>query len=325
MLVVALPPELTFDRDKAILKPEGKAFVEREIPKLMEVVCSEDFRKNVESVTVEGYSDKHSSPTAASAGTERNLKLGQARAMAVARGSLAALQTNTAQQTCLLEKLSVSGRTEQDWAGGSDVARRVALKVRVRSVAGIRELERNGLHATTPPATIESLVIPPEVHKILNVMDDLRATPPRPVDFRLTQEEINGYLVYTLEKTPRPGLESAFVKFYPYNYVSSFLVIDFDAVERSRPGTIPVLLRPLLKGKKQVLFDIRFKVQDGSATFEIEKAYYGSVHFPNAFAETLLGTVASLQAEQFDLSRPVPLPFGLKQVSTDTGVLAGKN
>ncbi len=71
MLVVALPPELTFDRDKAILRPEGKAFVEREIPKLMKVVCSEDFRKNVESVTVEGYSDKVSSGTAASAGTER--------------------------------------------------------------------------------------------------------------------------------------------------------------------------------------------------------------------------------------------------------------
>ena len=138
MLVVALPPELTFDRNKATLRPEGKAFVEREIPKLMEVVCSEDFRKNVESVTVEGYSDKVSSLTPVSAGTERNLKLSQARAMAVARGSLAALGRNTAQQACLLEKLAVSGRTEQDFPAASDVNRRVALKVRVRSAASIR-------------------------------------------------------------------------------------------------------------------------------------------------------------------------------------------
>ena len=326
MLVVALPPELTFDRDKAILRPEGKAFVEREIPKLMQVVCSEDFRKNVESVTVEGYSDKVSSGTAASAGTERKLKLGQARAMAVARGSLAALQTNTAQQTCLLEKLAVSGRTEQDVTGGVDATRRVALKVRVRSAASVRALERNGYQrATAPPAMIEPLVIPPQVHKILNLMDDLRATPRKPVDFRLTQEEVNDYLVYSLQKTPRPGVESIFVKFYPHNYLSNFLVIDFDAVERSRPGTIPLVLRPLLKGKKEILFDIRFKVQDALATFDIEKAYYGSVHLPNVFAETLLETIASLQAEQYDLSHPVPLPFGLKQISTDSGVVTGKN
>ena len=144
------------------------------------------------------------------------------------------------------------------------------------------------------------------------------------MEFRLTQEEINDYLVYTLQKTPRPGVESVFVKLYPYNYVSSFLVIDFDAVERARPGTIPFVLRPLLKGKKQVLLDLRFKVQDGLATFDIEKAYYGSSHLPNAFAETLLETVASLQAEQYDVSHPVPLPFGLKQVSTETGVVTGK-
>ena len=59
------------------------------------------------------------------------------------------------------------------------------------------------------------------------------------VQFQLTEAEVNEYAQYALHVTPRPGLESLTVKIFPQNYYSTYTVIDFDAVERWKPGTIP--------------------------------------------------------------------------------------
>jgi hypothetical protein len=47
---------------------------------------------------------------------------------------------------------------------------------------------------------------------------------------------------YALRTTPRPGVQSLTIKSsLPHNYVSTFTVVDFDAVERWKPGTIPIV------------------------------------------------------------------------------------
>jgi hypothetical protein len=72
------------------------------------------------------------------------------------------------------------------------------------------------------------------------------------VAFRLNEGEINDYLKYSLKATPRPGLDSVTVKLFPNNYLSTFTIVDFDAVERWKPGTVPALLRPVLSGRKSI-------------------------------------------------------------------------
>src|ERR1019366_9719760 len=98
--------------------------------------------------------------------------------------------------------------------------------------------------------------------------------------FALSDGEINDYMRYALRTTPRPGLDSVTVKIFPHNYVSTFTVVDFDAVERWKPGTIPVLLRPVLNGREAIWLDVRFQAENGTVTFSVEKAYFQKVRLP---------------------------------------------
>jgi hypothetical protein len=81
---------------------------------------------------------------------------------------------------------------------------------------------------------------PPVAQRFFGLFEQLRNAPKTktPVSFQLTETEINEYLAYSLKATPRPGLQSAKVKVFDKNYLSTLSVIDFDAVERWKPGTI---------------------------------------------------------------------------------------
>jgi len=174
--------------------------------------------------------------------------------------------------------------------------------------------------------------IPPVATKFLGLFDRLRAADDpnakgghQHVAFQFTEAEINEYMQYSLKTLPRPGVQSVTVKIFPKNYVSTFTVVDFDAVEQWKPGTIPKLLRPMLSGKKSVWVDYRFQANDGKGTFTVEKAYYGDVRLPAFVVEKMIEIVASRQPEHYDTSKPLPLPFGLRQVWTTEHTVAGQN
>lgn len=173
---------------------------------------------------------------------------------------------------------------------------------------------------------------PPVVGKFLGLFDQFRSAeaqkgkPTAPhVAFRLSDAEINEYLRYTLKTTPRPGLESVTVKVFPNNYISTYTVVDFDGVERWKPGTIPALLRPMLNGRKSVWVDCRFQVDHALVSFSVEKAYYGDMRLPAFFVEKMIQVVAARQPEKYDTSKPLPIPFALRQVWTTDHVIQGQN
>ncbi len=148
---------------------------------------------------------------------------------------------------------------------------------------------------------------------------------PPPVSFDLTESEVNQYLVHSQKVTPLPGLESMQVKFFPQNYISTYTVINFDAVEQWKPGTIPMLLKPVLNGKKAIWVDIRVNSQNRTGSFSIEKAYFQSVRIPALVIEKIIQVIASRQPEHYDTSKPVPLPFGLERIWTNTQHVGGNN
>ncbi len=173
---------------------------------------------------------------------------------------------------------------------------------------------------------------PPAAAKFLTLFDRLRVAElnnnvrtRQHVSFRLSDTEVNDYIKYALSATPRPGVESVTVKVFPKNYVSTFTVVDFDAVERWKPGTIPMLLRPVLTGKKSIWVDYRFQTNAAKLTFSVEKAYYANIRLPAVLVEKMIQIVAARQPEKYDTSKPVPLPFGLRQVWTADHVIAGEN
>ena len=148
---------------------------------------------------------------------------------------------------------------------------------------------------------------------------------PTRVDFSFTEAEINGYMVYSLKAIPRPGMQSLATKLFPGNYVSTIVLFDFDAVERWKPGTIPLLLRPVLSGQKTIQVDYRFQANDGKFTFSIEKAYFQTVRLPALLVEEVIKIVAARQPEHFDTSKPMPIPFGVRDVSTGDHTISGHN
>jgi hypothetical protein len=181
---------------------------------------------------------------------------------------------------------------------------------------------------TVSPATPAP---PPVAARILDLFDHLRDAEQHKgdadsnVSFKLNADEVNDYLRYALKTTPRPGLESISVKFFPKDYVSTFTKVDFDAVEHWKPGTIPALLRPFLKGKKTILIDFRMKAQNSNLTFSVEKARYDDMVLPAFFVEKVIQIVAARQPEKYDTSKPIPLPFGLTTVTTDEKIVRGHN
>jgi hypothetical protein len=172
---------------------------------------------------------------------------------------------------------------------------------------------------------------PVVVTKFLGLFDQLRAAEAaktrgaaKHVTFRLNEGEINEYLKYSLKATPRPGLDSVTLKIFPNNYVSTFTVVDFDAVERWKPGTIPALLRPVLNGRKSIWVDYRFHAEDFRITFSVEKAYYDNIRLPAFFVQKMISIVAARQPEKYDTSKPLPVPFGLKRVQTAEHAVNGE-
>lgn len=166
--------------------------------------------------------------------------------------------------------------------------------------------------------------VPPVASKFLQLFDRLRASREH-VSFQLSAGEINDYMSYALRTTPRPGIESVKVKIFAHNYISTYTVVDFDAVERSRPGTIPGFLRPMLHGKKPVWVDCRFHTVGPAVGFSVEKAYYDNIRLPAFFVEKMIQSVAARQPEKYDTSKPVPLPFGLRKLWTVDQVILGEN
>jgi len=167
----------------------------------------------------------------------------------------------------------------------------------------------------------------PPVEKILRLFVDLtRAqTSGQKVRFRLTEAEVNTYLVYSRQAHPRPGLDRMSVRFLPGNYISTVTVVDFDMVEAAQPGTVPAILRPVLSGKRELGVDVSVRAENGLGTYRVEKATFEGVPLPAFLVEKMIEVLGARQPEKFDTTKPVPLPFGLRSVRAGEQWLAGEN
>ena len=183
-----------------------------------------------------------------------------------------------------------------------------------------------------PARTATNADVPPAATKFLDVFDRLRAAykqqeagDARPqVNFQFSEMEFNEYLRYSLKTTPRPGIDSVVVKFLAKDSVSTLTRIDWDAVERWRPGTIPSVLKPLLKGKKSVSIDFHFQVADSKLTYTVDKARYEDMNLSPFLVEKMIQIVGARQPEKFDASKPLPLPFDVSKVWTTEHNIHGK-
>ncbi len=320
ILLAVSDAQLTFQPNSFQLQPGGEQFVESRMPKLTETVCAAKYRGVVESVIVEGHSD--SAPWRGATEEEsqaRNLKLSQERSMEVVEKTLAALSSQPGLRSCLLEKIAATGRGEQDLAATADTSRRALIKVRINATHAAEFAKAIAAEKAAPPAPP---IVTPASAKVLDLISRLNTQPRQPVSFRLTEQEVNGYLRYALLATPRPGIDSLSMKFFPHNYISVWIVIDFDAVDRWSPGLVPGLFG--LTGKKAIWIDIRFSAGDGTLTYAIEKAYYQDKALPHYLAEKIIQTIGARQPENAS-GLQIVTPFGLRHIQTGEHYIEGEN
>src|ERR1700728_3072997 len=125
-------PSSLFSPTVISFSPQASVFLEPRMPQLAAVLCADKYRNEVEAVGFEGHSDnvpyRGATPEESQA---RNLRLSQERSMEVVEETLTSLPPDTGLRTCLLDKVSASGRGEQDLEETADKSRRAVIKIRV--------------------------------------------------------------------------------------------------------------------------------------------------------------------------------------------------
>jgi chemotaxis protein MotB len=145
VIVVVIPQELmsfkqaTAERGGADLSPEGRAYLKETVPRLANTLCRGDVRRHVDTIVVEGHSDKKGVGSGnETKDQEENLKLSQQRSMAVVAESMAILGET---RGCFVDLLSATGRGDAhplDVANvSSPLNRRVELRIRVKPEAAL--------------------------------------------------------------------------------------------------------------------------------------------------------------------------------------------
>lgn len=133
-ILVIVPGKLmNFEVRKSDLQPGGREFLQTHIPAFAEVLCSSQFRSSIDSIVVEGHTDQQRFGSTPEESQNNNLKLSQDRSMAVVKEALADLTGRPAERACFLEKLSATGRGEQDPEKTDDDSRRVIFKIRIKA------------------------------------------------------------------------------------------------------------------------------------------------------------------------------------------------
>jgi outer membrane protein OmpA-like peptidoglycan-associated protein len=133
-ILVIVPNNLMrFESRESYLPVDGQAFLRSHIPLLAKVLCSAEFSSSVDSIVVEGHTDREPWQGSTSEESEnKNLKLSQDRSMAVVEEALSDLSGKPT-RPCFLEKLSATGRGEQDPEKTDEESRRVIFKIHVKA------------------------------------------------------------------------------------------------------------------------------------------------------------------------------------------------
>lgn len=137
-IVIEVPDTLiSFDPQQSTLKPGGETFLGAHIPAWAGIMCASDIRPNIDNIVVEGHSDQTRWQNSTfEESKEKNLVLSQGRSMAVVRHSLQVLHDRPDYRDCFLQKLSATGRGEEEPADRGNPAsvrnRRVVFKIRLR-------------------------------------------------------------------------------------------------------------------------------------------------------------------------------------------------
>jgi len=168
------------------------------------------------------------------------------------------------------------------------------------------------------------------VKTVLKILNQLREhlldrgnVPDQQIKFELPEAVVNEYLAYSLKVNPRPGVKRAQVRLLPENEIRASLLLDMDAVRQWDPTAVPQELESTLAGLTRLEVKCRFQATGRQLTYRIQSARARQRSIPVRVVDAIAQAIGGRQPEKFDLTKPVPLPFGLRWIWTDGKVLGG--
>ena len=136
--------------------------------------------------------------------------------------------------------------------------------------------------------------------------------------FEFPDAILNAYLGVAIQQRPRPGIERASMKLLAGNRVGVEAAINLDELTERPKG-----MAKKLKGVQPAVIEVKFQVANGKLALSCEKFLLAGNPLSSATAADLIRILGAMQPEKFDTTRPVPLPMGLKKLTTENGSLTG--
>lgn len=150
---IVLDSAVFFETGTSVIKPEGKALLDRFIPVYLDVLLDEKYVDFLGEIIIEGHTDSDGS-------YDSNLRLSQQRALQVALYVLNMPGLTSSQRTLLQKILTATGRSESDLKydengiENKEASRRVEFKFSLRDSDMISEMQQimreNGLDGNLP-------------------------------------------------------------------------------------------------------------------------------------------------------------------------------
>lgn len=134
--------KMRFAFNSAVLTPSGETFLQWLTPRLTGILCGKRFRKDVESVSIQGFTDSVGDD-------DSNLQLSALRSFKVLSYSLSSKNLPPQQRYCLLDLASTNGRGKRELILTKDgqedplASRRVEFKIRVKSYELRKQAEQS--------------------------------------------------------------------------------------------------------------------------------------------------------------------------------------
>jgi hypothetical protein len=149
--------------------------------------------------------------------------------------------------------------------------------------------------------------------------------PSQKIGFELPERAVNDYVAYVLRTRPRPGLKGLRVTLQAHNQIVFEPEVDFATIAPWFSGAVPDALKAFLGGGQSVRLTVDFESRDGAVTLKWKDAVLpGSKAISASVFAAFLQTLGSRQPEAFDITKPIPLPFGLKRIWTEKQTLGGE-
>ena len=146
---------------------------------------------------------------------------------------------------------------------------------------------------------------------------------PEPLRTSLTEREVNAYFKFNMDLFP-PGVINPRLSFSDAGRLAAQATVDLDAVRKSRPrSALDPMNLVALAGSVNLLVNGTLKSRNGMGTLIVESASLGGIPIPVVALQEVIAfyTKTPELPQGFDITKPFPLPVGIREVMTQRGAV----